>query len=359
MGVTIRDLAKHAGVSIKTVSRVLNDEPRVRDATRDKVMDAIEQLGYIPNASAQRLARGRANVIALVFHDPEWADVARVARDRAHTDGYTRGRLRGYISTIFMSVIATARQAGYGTILHPCNIFDPEEQDEIVKLAEQRVVDGFIQTPPIDNVPSFASRIQKLNIPFIRVSPSKRDIIGAPYVLANDYQGAYDATKFLVDQGHERIGFIMGNREHHPSHDRNTGYRDVHQKYGITLDENVVVQGDFTFDSGVQCGLDLLDRAQPPTAIFASNDDMAAGVIRAAYNMGLRVPDDLSVVGFDDVPLAARVSPPLTTVRQPIAQIGVTAVDLLIEMLKGNPPEQDEHLFDTELIIRSSTAPLR
>ena len=335
MTVTIRDVAKHAGVSIKTVSRVVNNEAFVREATRAKVIRAIEELGYVVNVSAQRLARGRSYAIGLIYHDASWH----------------------YISHVLRSVLETGLKAGYRTILQPYDADRPNEYEEILRLVTQRSVDGFIFTPPADNSPSLLDDLKSQKIPFVRLTPKDRDCPW-PYVTATDRQGAYDMTRYLISQGHRRIGYIRGPLQQKAGYDRFDGYKTALTEYGLKIDPNLVMQGDDYFEGGCLCAQTLLNISPRPTAIFANNDEMASGVLASAHRLGMAVPGELSVVGFDDIPLSRQVWPALTPVRQPIRKIAELATNLLIQILEGEELDTFRHELPTELIIRESTSPV-
>jgi LacI family transcriptional regulator len=330
--VTIRDVAKHAGVSIKTVSRVINNEAFVRDETRAKVLQAIDDLGYVVNVSAQRLASGRSYAIGLVYHDASWH----------------------YINHVLQSVLATGRKAGYNVILHPCDACRPNDCQDILHLVSQRSVDGFIFTPPSDNSATLLNELQASGVPFVRLTPRDRESPW-PYVTTTDWQGACDMTQYLLSRGHRRIGFVTGPPEQKTGRDRFDGFRAALAEEGINADPTLVAQGDDHFDAGCSGASSLLNVRPRPTAIFANNDEMASGVLVAAHYMGISVPKELSVVGFDDIPLSRQVWPPLTTVRQPIRKMAELATNLLIRILEGE--ELDTYRFEvpTRLIIREST----
>lgn len=330
--ITIRDIAFKAGVSVKTVSRVINNEPMVGQETHARVLAVIEELGYVPNILAQRLARGRSMVIGLLFHNATWA----------------------YLNDVLEGSLGIARQRGYGILTRLVDVSKPADREELVRMVAQQRVEGYLFTPPCDNVPELLESLQKRKIPFVRLTPHNRQL-PLPHVSASDYKGAREMTEYLLSLGHRRIGFIMGNPDHEASHDRLAGFRDALQAHQVTIDPALIGQGDWYFKSGVACGRELLEMNPRPTAIFASNDDMAAGVLSVAHRMGIPVPVGLSVAGFDDVPLAEQVWPPLTTVRQPIHQIARLAATLLIDLLEGKSLSALHHELPTELILREST----
>ena len=333
MPATIRDVAHCAGVSIKTVSRVLNDEPFVRDETRAKVMQAIEELGFVTNLLAKRLAEGQAFAIGLIYHNASWH----------------------YIQDVQRGVLDTARAAGYSTLMHPCDMARPSDGCEILELTSQRQVDGFIFTPPADNARALLRTLDQRGVPFVRLTPSDRERPW-PYVAATDRAGAREMMRYLLGLGHRRIGYVFGPREQRAAHDRFGGYRDALAEAGIAYDEALVRYGDDHFDAGLEAAFSLLQGASNPTAIFCNNDEMAAGVCVAVHEAGLQIPGDVSVAGFDDIPLARQIWPPLTTVCQPIYEIATSATRLLIGLLGRNEPPSPHLEIPTRLVIRASTA---
>lgn len=331
---TIKDVAKQAGVSIKTVSRVINDEPYVRESTREKVLHAIDSLGYVVSQPARRLSSGHSYTIGLIFHNASWHYLQRV--------------LRGVIET-------TRMQGGYSALLHPCNTDCRDDVQEILNLVHQSMVDGFIFTPPVDNDRELINELQRLNIPFVRLTPQDRQ---SPlhYVTATDLQGAFEMTNYLIGLGHRRIGFIHGPVEQRAAHDRFEGYQRALAKSNIEFDPKLVQQGNDLFDSGKRGAAKLLELPPLPSAIFCNNDEMAAGAINAVFEKGLHVPGDISVAGFDNIPLAQQIWPPLTTVNQPIFEIAETATNHLIKILNGEDVNHLYHELSTSLVIRASTA---
>lgn len=333
---TIRDIATKAGVSIKTVSRVLNNEPMVGEATYARVTSVMDELGYVPSILAQRLARGRANVIGLLCHNAT----------------------RAYIHDVLSGALESARPRGYGVVTILIDPHQPGAQDELLRMVVQQRVDGYLFTPPCDNMPSLLEQLHQRAVPFVRLTPRDRSL-PLPHVSATDRQGAHMLTEHLIELGHRRIGFVMGNPDHHATHDRLEGYVTALHAHGISKDEALICAGDWYFASGVAAAESLLALGARPTAIFASNDEMAAGVLQVAHRRGVPVPGELSVAGFDDVPLAAQVWPPLTTVHQPIREIATLATALLIDTLVGEPPLSTRFELPTELVLRESTCALK
>jgi len=334
LSATIRDVAERAGVSIKTVSRVINDEPFVRDTTRQKVLAAVNELGFAVNQSARRLAKGQSFAIGLIFHNASWH----------------------YIQDVLRGVLETARQSGYSTILHPCDVSREEDTQEILRMVSQQLVDGLLFTPPADNSTTLLEALDKQAFPFVRLTPSDRDSPW-PYVTATDYQGAYDMTRYLLSLGHRRIGYVVGPQEQRAAYDRFNGYQAALSEEGIEISPALVGYGDDHFSAGSTAAQKLLDSDPRPTVIFCNNDEMAAGAYAAVYEAGLRVPGDMSIAGFDDVALSQQVWPALTTIKQPICEIAKAGTNLLLEILNNEELTQISQEIPTSLIVRKSTGP--
>lgn len=329
---SIHDVARRAGVSIKTVSRVLNDEPNVRDNTRAVVQKAIKELNYRPNASARSLKSRRSYLIGLLYDNPSTSYVARVQQ----------------------GVIDETRRRGYDLLIHPCNYRDPSISDEIEALVRHANADGLILTPPLSDDMKLLKMLDELKTPCVRigaVEPKKDSVM----VTTNDRDAVADLTRYLASLGHTRIAFIIGHPDHKAVANRYLGYQDGLQSCGIELDEELVMQGNNSFESGEECARKLLLRKQRPSAIIASNDDMATGVLRVSHEMKLSIPDDLSVAGFDDIPMASQVWPSLTTVKQPVARMGERATSLLLDQLHSQPADVKSASIDSYLVLREST----
>jgi len=330
--VTMRDVASHAGVSIKTVSRVINNEPFVKESTRIKVQTAIDELDYVISLPARRLSSGQSETIGLIFHNASWH----------------------YIQDVQKGVLETARKYGYYTLMHPCDITCEGDIREILNLVFHHLVDGLIFTPPADNAHILIEELQKLETPFICLSP--KDRLGCrPYVTTTDQQGAFDMTSYLIELGHNRIGFVRGPDIQQAPHDRLAGYLAALQAASIPADPTLITQGDDHFASGQAAANALLARNPRPTAIFCNNDEMAAGAISAISQAGLRVPADISVAGFDNIPLASQIWPPLTTVEQPIFKMAECATQQLVKVLNGETGVAPYIEIKTRLVIRQST----
>ncbi len=331
---TIQDVARLAGVSIKTVSRVSNKEPNVREKTRERVQRVIDKLDYRPNPSARSLAATKSYVIGLLYDNPS----------------------ASYLINIQNGALHTSRAEGYDVVIYPCSYQDPRLVSSITSMISSKSVDGLILTPPLSDMDSLISELDKLGVSFVLVAPADH---------SNEYRSVYtndravcaDMTRHLVSLGHQRIAFIAGHRDHKAVGNRYLGYRDGLKSCGLKVDRRLVRQGDNSFKSGVRCAHGLLALPEPPTAIFAANDDMAAGVMTVAHEMGLEIPGDLSVAGFDDVPLASYIWPALTTIRQPIEEMAAKATALLLRRFRDEAGGDIDHTIDSSLVIRASTGP--
>jgi LacI family transcriptional regulator len=332
---TIDDVALLAGVSIKTVSRVFNQEPNVRRETRDKVVAAAEKLKYQPNLSARNLAGKRTSLVGMLYDDPN---------PRNEND---------YVTTLQSGALKACRESGYRLLINPCRADSPGLIDEVIGLSRQ--VDGLIVLQPLSDLQNLNQCLLENKIPCVRVSQKPFDCI--PWISVADVEAADEMTEQIINLGHRRIGFIVGHPNHGQSHDRLAGYRRALEKHNIDFDDGLVRQGRFDYGSGYSCARSLLSSTPRPTAIFASNDAMAMGVLSAAQEMGIDVPRELSVAGYDDSPLARHARPHLTTVRQPIEEVARLATEELIKQLQGRSEGGYHHCLRAELVRRASTAP--
>ncbi|MCJ7703636.1 MAG: LacI family DNA-binding transcriptional regulator, partial [Anaerolineales bacterium] len=307
----------------------------VKEVTRQRVQATINQLGYVVSLPARRLSSGQSFTIGLIFHNASWY----------------------YIQDVQKGVLETARKFGYHTLMHPCDISNESDSVEVLNLVFQRLVDGLVFTPPADNASLLIAKLQELDIPFVRLSPVDRES-PLPYVTTSDEQGAYEMTAYLIALGHRRIGYLQGPVEQQAPHDRFNGYRRALQAAGIGFDPAIVCQGDDHFESGYRAGSALIQAAHRPTAICCNNDEMAAGVVAAVFESGLKVPQDISVSGYDNIPLSRQIWPPLTTVEQPIFEMAEKATTHLIRILDGEDQPGLALELPTRLVIRKSTAPI-
>lgn len=328
---TIDEVASLAGVSIKTVSRVFNSEPNVRAQTRDRVLEAASQLNYRPNLSARRLASNRSFVIGLLYDNPQ----------------------SEYVTGIQEGTLEVCRREGYHLLIHPCRVDDPKILDDTLGMYRQAMVDGFILTQPVSESTELMEALINEGVRFVRIAQKPYDY--APCISVNDVQAAMKMTEHLLSSGHRRIGFIKGHPQHGSSHDRYKGYQAALSAYGIPEDTALVEQGLFNFESGYSCARRLLSLTSPPTAIFASNDHMAMGVLTAAHEKKLEIPKQLSVCGFDDASIARYAWPSLTTLRQPIKQTARLAAEVLLSCIKNKDSKGANHELHSELLVREST----
>lgn len=335
--VTIDEVASRAGVSIKTVSRVLNREAAVRDTTRQRVLAAAKELNYRPNAAARSLASSRSYFVALVYDNPS----------------------ESYLLDLQAGALEACRERGYSLLLQPCDYQSPQLLEELVTLITERGRPGLVLTPPICDVAAVVEQLDQMNVKYVRVAPVNRTH-PAPYVSVDDRSAAYDLTRYLIDMGHRRIGFIKGHPDHGASLPRFEGFRSALKDRNIAIDKTLIVQGFFSFESGEQCGRALLARKDRPTAIFASNDEMAAGVLHVAHDLAIDVPRKLSVAGFDDTPVSRYTWPSLTTIRQPVEAMAKAIVGTLIADMRDERKKDESvgAVFPYELVIRGSTGPV-
>ena len=332
---TIKEVAELAKVSQMTVSRVLNDQNVVRDTTRKRVQAAIRQLNYRPNIMARNLAGRTGLFIGLIYRNPSYS----------------------YLSEFLLGALDTCRKLGHYLIVE-----EPLVDDNMVDLEqiEKRFLDTSIQAlivvPPLSDDPKLIDTLERTGISFVCVSP-KLDGYTGPSVRMMDRAAAKDMTEYLLGLGHERIALITGAPDHKSSQLRFDGYKEALEQSGGSIDNDIILRGDFTYVSGMRATVDLLAAEHPPTAIFACNDDMAAGAIAALHQAGLSVPDDVSVVGFDDTQNASAMWPPLTTIRQPIRDMARCAIEFLGHKAPPTQPEAIHQTLDYELVIRKSACP--
>ena len=333
---TIFDVAERAGVSIKTVSRVVNNEPNVRERTRNRVLQSVRELSYQPNAAARELSGKRSRVIGLIYENAQEF---------------------GYLNDVFNGALGICEPAGYSLLLRPLTLPDSKITEHIRQFAINARLEGIVLPAPMGDLPEVLALLREMRIPFAAITPREPapDEIN---ILCNDEAASFSLTELLIGQGHQAIGFIKGHPDHGASAKRFAGYRHALKENRLAYAAPLVRQGYFDFDSGRIAAGKLLDLAEPPSAILASNDDMAAGAIFEARERGLTIPGDLSVAGFDDTRFSSRIWPPLTTVRQPITRMAETAAGLLIDKLNGSATKAPEAPFECEVVIRESTAHL-
>lgn len=335
--ITIQDVAREAGFSVSTVSRVLNNKDDVSLETYEKVQRVIERLRYASSLAARGMRSHRTNVIGLLL--------PRVVEP--------------YCTEVIRGVDEVISQSAYALLIYTYGDHHknnrPHQETSTVMLLNGSIVDGAIMVTPsvaTSNLPSHA--------PLVIIDPNT-DSPEFHGVIATNREGALSVMEYLIGLGHRRIGFITGRLELISAMQRLQGYKDGLAKAGIPFDEELIKESDYMAPTAVKCARDLLSLPNPPTAIFAANDMSAVGVYQAAQEAGLRIPEDLSVVGFDNIPESAHLNPPLTTVDQSIKEMGVYAAKTVIALLNDEIEEGKEkvHVIPTQLIIRQSCCPVR
>lgn len=329
--ITIVDVAKEAGVSYATVSRVINNKNYINPQTREKVLRAMTKLGYAANLQARSLAGGRSHVVGLLVHN---LDIA--------------------INEMILGVADELANAQYDLMLYTTNRRKIKESTYVGTLT-RGLADGLLVILPHQHK-SYVETLQRRNFPYVLIDHNGLEQDG-PAVSATDWQGSYTATRYLLELGHRRIGFITGPLDVGCAQERLAAYKTALVDYGIPCDPTLIQVGNFTQPQGFSCATELLSLPQPPTAIFASNDTSAFGAMEAARERGLQIPQDISIVGFDDIAQARHVHPQLTTVRQPLEEMGRKATQLLLKYLESSqnllPVERFQ--LPTELIVRQSS----
>jgi LacI family transcriptional regulator len=330
MSLTLEDIARLSGVSRSTASRVINGDENVRAETRRRVLEVIQQNDFHPNLAARRLAAGRTNVIGLVIP----TGVGTIFSDP-------------YFSHLIQGVSAACNEKEFSVMLW---LATPEyERRMIRRILGSGLVDGVIVSSTLVDDP-LVNNLYESQMPFVLIG--RHPNLEIHSIDLDNVEGAKKATLHLAQSGYQRIATITGPKNMTAGNDRLDGYRQALAEYGLRGDETLVAEGDFTETGGYKAMQILLPHH--PEAVFAASDMMAAGAIRAIRESGLRVPHDIALVGYDDVPLALQVEPPLTTIRQPIQEMGKLAFDTLIDMLQ-NPNNEKRHIvLQPELIIRQS-----
>jgi len=331
--VTIREIADLAGVSIATVSRVVNGRGDVAPETRELVMRVIQERGYMTNRSARALSGGRTGHV-----------------------GLTIPLMRGdYFAAILEGALEAVYEEDMQLVLYT-TLHEHDREVSVLERLSDGATDGAIILLPLESSGELVA-LQESGFPFVVVDPRIPLDDGIPAVSAAHRAGALAATEHLLSLGHRRIGHISGPGGWAATTERIEGYQSALAVAGVLPTSELIVEGNFESPTGVAAANVLLDLPDPPTAIFAANDNMAAGVLQVAHERGLRVPGDLSVVGFDDADLATILSPGLTTVRQPLAELGRTGVNLLTRMLEKQRVETLRVELATRLVVRESTGP--
>lgn len=327
---TINDVARLAGVSKKTVSRVINRSPLLNQATREKVEAVIADLGFVPNPQARALALRRNFLLGLIHDNPNAQMVLNFQE----------------------GVLDAIQGTDFALVVRPVDRHSPELFDDIRHFIEQQRLFGVMILPPLSENDELAKLVAELGCGYVRMGSAELDD-ASHLVQSNDRQAVREAVRYLIEQGHSRIGLIAGPEGFRSALERREGWREELEAQGLPHGPELVAAGNYTFETGLAAAEVLLASANPPSAIFASNDVMAAGVIHAARARGLSVPEDLSVVGFDDTAIAATIWPPLSTVRWPIRAMARSAALKLIDPAAAR---EEQSLFLTEFVPRASVA---
>jgi len=332
---TINDVARLAGVSKKTVSRVINNSPLLNEETRGRVEKVISELGYVPNPQARALALRRNFLIGLIHDNPNAQMVLNMQQ----------------------GILEALQGTEFEMIVRPVDRNSTMMLDHVRTFLERQRLFGVVILPPISENDALAQLCDEVGCRYVRMGSAQLDD-SAHMVASNDREAVREATDHLIQQGHRLIGLIEGPDGFRSARERRLGFEDALKAAGVNLPRSLITQGNYTFETGVTAANRLLDLSPRPTAIFASNDEMAAGVVFAARERGISVPEDLSVIGFDDTPIAAHIWPPLTTVRWPIVSMARSAARKLVGDMVGGPAagEQPSELPST-LVKRASVAP--
>jgi len=331
---TLSDIAKLAKVSIKTASRVVRQESNVSPKTRTAVEAAMKALKYRPSVAPRATVGSRSYVLALIFDNPNTS----------------------YIVELLRGALEQARKDGYHLLVEPVNLASANVAEDITNLLVQSNLDGMILPPPLCDDPAILQALVSSGKPFARISPSISKEIGLR-VEISDYAAAREMTMKLIQLGHTSIGFVTGRQGTATTRRRLDGFLSAMKDANLTVPDNFILEGTYEYRSGLEAGESLLKLAQRPTAIFASNDEMAAGLIAAAHKSGLSVPEELSIAGFDDSVIATVVWPQQTTVRQPIKEMAAAAVNMVTKQCRGKTKDEATvRKLPIDLIMRESTA---
>ncbi|MBA16391.1 MAG: LacI family transcriptional regulator [Sphingomonas sp.] len=328
---TINDVARVAGVSKKTVSRVINRSPLLNEETRKKVESVIAELGYVPNPQARALALRRNFLIGLLHDNPNAQMVLNFQE----------------------GVLEAIRDTEFALVVRPVDRHSPDMLEDVRKFLEQQRLFGVLLLPPISENDALAELCRELGCGYVRMGSAQLDD-DSHIVASNDRDAVRAATEYLIELGHRRIGLVAGPDGFRSARERQEGFLEAMAKHGLACGPELIARGSYTFETGRAAAERLFEANPRPTAIFASNDEMAAGVLQAARQREISVPEELSLIGFDDTPIAAHIWPPMTTVRWPIVSMARAAALKLIHPLDAE--KQPAH-FLSDLVRRASVAP--
>ncbi|MXO90875.1 LacI family DNA-binding transcriptional regulator [Pontixanthobacter aquaemixtae] len=340
--VTIKHVAADAGVSLQTVSRVINKEPNVRPQMQERVQASIDKLGYVPSLAAQRMSGSRSYLILAL-------------NDRERTIAEWRARQGSdWVDQMLLGGMLKCAEFGYRMMFELVDTHNDHVERELTAAITALQPDGVILTPPHSDNMLIVNLLEKHNIPFARIGSAGSNA-GIALTMGDEKAGE-DSTRHLIELGHKRIGFISGPGEYVLSGWRQSGWERAMQDAGLPTD-GLLAAGDFSFESGLAATEKLLGLQDRPTAIVASNDHMAMACLQVAKGLGLTVPDDLSIISFDNTPIAALADPPLSAVDQPVAETTSQAVELIISAKNGNAVPEGLINVPAGFVDRASTAP--
>lgn len=329
MRVTMMDVAELAGVSSKTVSRVINKQQYVCPFKKEKVWEAINELNYHPNVAARQLC-GAPSSIGFVYDNPN-----------SH-----------YIIECQKGILGICLEEGLELFIRPCQASSATICDEITAMVRRSQMAGLVLTPPLSEMPTLLARLDEENICYVKIT-SGNSSDDDRTICIDDFNAAAELTQYLIDLGHKNIAFLQGNKAHSSAFQRFSGYLTKLNKNKIFPNEELILDGIFSFESGVEGAFQLLTGANKPTAIFACNDEIAAGCLFVANFMGISVPEQLSVVGFEDSPFSRQTLPRLTTAKQSTDLVAKAATQLLISLIRKNNKPQSR-VFTPKLVVRDS-----
>lgn len=329
---TINDIARLSGVSKKTVSRIINNSPLVRKDTREKVETLMREVGYTPDPLARGLAFRRSFLIGMVYDNPT----------------------AQYIVDMQYGALDALRGSSFELVVHPCDSRSPGYIDGVCRFVQQQKLHGVILVPRASEDQALADALDEIGCRFTRIASLPLDET-SQMVVTHDRDGAAEAADYLLSLGHRDIALVTGPSAYRSAHERTSGFIDALAKRGIELPKDRIVEAGYTFESGVAAAEKLLLGKKRPTAIFTGNDEMAAGIYKVALRAGITIPRELSIIGYDDSPLASRLWPSLTSVRRHTRDTGRTAAAMLIQP-DGQPAMQIASVRP-HLIVRDSCQP--
>ncbi|MBT8106750.1 MAG: LacI family transcriptional regulator [Gammaproteobacteria bacterium] len=332
---TINDVAAQAGVSKRTVSRVINNSDKVNEQTRLKVQAVIDELNYSPSSQARGLAAKRSFLLGLIYDVPTL-----------------------FINDVQKGILSVCHDEGYDIVVHPCEFGSDKLLNDVRRFVNRSKVDGVIMLPPVSEIHELGKLLDDIGVPYVRFS-SEQSKQPWRLVVTNYVPAVTEMTNHLVQLGHRSIGFISGPKDNISSQKRQESFVNALATHGLELNDEFIVEGAFTYESGTGAAEELLSKKDRPTAIFAANDEMAFAVMNVANAMGITVPDDLSVVGFDGTAFATFVIPSLSTIRRPSREMaGLAARKLLALINEGEDAARAfESMVSPQFVPRESTGP--